>query len=361
MKKSKIRETSCAVTDKAIGNYNPPMPADNQVVSVKFFGRLEDVVRGPHIQGRYKKKYFASEALDVPVSIDLFDGRDASVEQIFNKGHWNHFLFPSDCVGAIAGRYNFSVGPNIPLSPIFGPEHPKFHKPILNDRWVVADSQWNKEALLECFPEISPDKVVVIPIYVGDHFRNTRMQPRDVFTVGCVGYPNDKANIKNLDAVLALARRRPEWRFELVVNRDHVPEVYNSIQNIRVFLDVENQNLALIMKKWSCYLGISKRERGPATIQEASTMGCPTVCSNHTGYACFRPLIPLKLPPFLPLEEPHIRYIEETLSMIAGNRQKFMAMAEKARATFWSLQTPEVITRSWKEFFRDRATEASGS
>ena len=334
----------------------PPTSKQEQPYRVNLFGRLEeDTIQGPHIQGRYKREYYASRALDIPVSIKMHDGRHADIAALFEDAHWNHFLFPSDCAPAIRGRRNFSIGPNIPLAPIFGPAHPKFERSVLQDRWIVADSAWNKDALLQCFPELDPQRIVIIPIYVGDHFRETSMDSREQFTVGCVGYPDDQSNIKNLDAVLTLARMRPDWRFEIICNRKVVPQAYRELANIKVFLLVENENSPEIMKKWSCYLGISKCERGPATIQEANTLGCPTVCANHTGYACFNPLVRLELPPFVPLNDEHLRYIEKSLSEVENNRARFLRLADKTRTEYWSLRTPELITRKWKGLFHELA------
>ena len=151
--------------------------------------------------------------------------------------------------------------------------------------------------------------------------------------------------------MLSLAKRRPEWNFELIANRDSVPEYYAHIQNLKVFLEVSNAQMPKIMRKWSCYLGLSKRERGPATIQEANALGCPTVCANHTGYACFKPLVPLELPPFSALDENHLKYIDRTLADVSENHIDYLNMADRARRSFWSTQTPEHITHKWKAFF----------
>ena len=338
-------------------NADPTPVSTGSRLTVNLYSRLDpEAVWGPHIQSRYKQLYFASQALELPVDITIQDGREDRTLDNFDRYDWNHFLFPSDCIEEIRSRSNFSIGPNIPLAPIFGPARPHFERSVLAGRWIVADSEWNKSALLECFPELNPDRIVVIPVYVGNQFRTVRMKPRDDFTVGCVGYPDDKSAIKNLDAILTLARHHPEWRFELVVNRDEAPAEYFALPNLTVYLNVDNAGIPEIMKFWSCYLGIAKRERGPATIQEANTMGCPTVCADHTGYACFRPLIPLQLPPFVDLDDSHLRLIEDTLAHVAANRDAILARAEHARETFWQNHTSEKTTRQWKRFFLTAAS-----
>ena len=172
----------------------------------------------------------------------------------------------------------------------------------------------------------------------------------DTFTIGCVGYSNDKFNIKNLDVIADLANRRPTWNFELIINRDNFPESFQDASNIRVHTQISNEKIPKIMARWSCYLGLSKRERGPATIQEANALGCPTVCANHTGYACFQPLVPLDLPPFVDLSRAHIWHIEETLVKIEKNRSFYLDQANQRRKNYWSTQTPENTTHKWKSF-----------
>lgn len=333
---------------------------DSSRIRARLYARVDPrATFGPFIQTRYKEYYFASEATSLPIDIGICDGRSPFGEEAWQECAWHHFLFPSDCIESIRTQRNFSIGPNIPLAPIFGPARPKFERAVLAERWIVADSEWNKSALLQCFPELDTSRIAVIPIYVGDHFRIVRMQPRTEFVVGCVGYPDDKSEIKNLDAVLTLARRRRDWVFEFIVNRSEVPDSFTELPNVRLHLNVANHHVPEIMKHWSCYLGISKRERGPATIQEANTMGCPTVCANHTGYACFHPLVPLDLPPFEPLSPTHIRYVEDVLADVAANRDSYLERAAYNREAFWLTQTSERITRLWKQLFLEAAANSS--
>ncbi|MFW6014975.1 MAG: hypothetical protein ACOCRK_00895 [bacterium] len=43
---------------------------------------------------------------------------------------------------------------------------------------------------------------------------------------------------------------------------------------------------------------MSKRERGPATLQEARCLGVPTITPDHTGYSEFNNCISLPIKPY---------------------------------------------------------------
>ncbi|MFW6312238.1 MAG: hypothetical protein ACOC1K_08410 [Nanoarchaeota archaeon] len=67
------------------------------------------------------------------------------------------------------------------------------------------------------------------------------------------------------------------------------------------------------------YLSISKRERGPATLQEARVVGIPTMTPNHTGYSEFNPLFPLDIEPYKKLDKRDIDQIVSGIREVKKN------------------------------------------
>lgn len=340
--------------------------------TINFLGRFNRRNNGPWIQGAYKKLYFRTYGADIPIKIMFGDSNGFNVPNYFIRTKHFHCLFPHDLRKVYPEKIhtNFSLGPNIASCLLLGQAAPKIREEILTDRWIVMDSYWAKHALCCCFDNVDPRKVIVIYTYKDPSFYEATMNLNEDFVIGMVGYPGHLKNgyerIKNLQVVFKLAKMHPEWKFEICTNRNHEGERQEfknrtrHFENITVLEDVIHRKMPEIMSNWSCYLGIGKSERGPTTIQECKAIGCPTVCSDHTGYSEFDPTIALPIKPFKELNGPDIMNVHDALVEMKNNKEKYFQRAEKEKHLFWQEHNPEVITIKWKQFLYERYLEANG-
>lgn len=322
---------------------------------VHFCGRYNGEIKGSCIQSNYKKRYFH---LHNKTNLKFNYLQHNKVELIppdsFMKKSWIHVLFPHQIDKLISHDGNFSIGPNIGWCKQLGSLSLEFNLNMLRNRYIVADSEWNKEAIIHCFGKYinKPERIHVIPVYIGQHWNKIPYTPRNKFTVGMVGYFS-VSPVKNLHVITEFAKKRPDWNFEVIINfgESRIPQEIKRQRNIKIFSQKTNEEVAKIAKNWSCYLGISMAERGPATIQEMNVMGVPTVCANHTGYKSFSPLIPLELKAFKHLQDKDKRMVYNTLVQVYNERDKILKMAKDRKEEYWQERTPEVITKKWMNFF----------
>lgn len=287
---------------------------------------LYDGLRGPEIQMNYKKKYLPKWVLyDKKVIAD-----------------WNHSLFINEKTNHSFKKY--SVGPNLDFN------YKKLKQKILN-KFIVADSEWMKQKLIKDY-DIPPLKIDVIPVYVGENFYKCEYEPNEEFTVGLIGYI-DKNDTKNIKSLLKICTKTPEIQYQLLSSRklkEFSKDILN-LKNLKI-IKAERNQIVNIMKKWNCFLGVSKCERGPASLQESKTIGIPSICPNHTGYSEFNPTIKLDIEPFKEYTNSDIELIINAIYDIKHNFDVHFKQEQENRKWFWHTEKkPEIITKKWLKFF----------
>lgn len=301
---------------------------------INFFGITNTLGmpnRGPIIQTNFKKKYFKRDikAYNIVFNSDI---------QYYD---WAHILNPT--VINKQGT-NISIGPNIFL---------KKDLPVwCRDKHVVADSEWMKSHLIEKY-DINSNLIDVIPVYVAEEFYTTMPEQRDEFTVGVVGYYQDN-DIKNFSSLPKICSHFPDIRFEIMSsrNKNQFPDFLQNIPNLH-FLNIPHENIHEYMKYWDCYLGLSKRERGPAVVQELRVVGIPTICANHTGYKEFKPLIPLDIMPFEQHSNGDIDLYIDSIKDVIINNSKYRKLALEDKEDFWNKEkSTMMVSKKWEDFFK---------
>lgn len=329
---------------------------------VDFYGRFTYQNSGPWIQGNYKKKFFDIYSKDIPLKVAFHDSK-RNIKKRPTK--YFHCLFPHD-LNNYYGHDNFSLGPNIAYCMKLGGMKPEFDKKILVGRQIIADSYWNKAALCECF-DLDPALITIITTYIDEGFYKAKIKHNKRFTVGLVGYPGrlsgGLSNIKNINIVKNLAPIFKNWKFEICCSAGREREMeylhssYKRHRNVEIKV-VPHKEMPDVMSRWHCYLGVSKAERGPTTIQEATALGCVTVCSNHTGYADFDPVVPMDIEPFkdIRVHSPRFDVVVDSLRYVYANFDDLFKESQIKRRFFWENRNPRVITYKWKKFLYENAT-----
>lgn len=181
---------------------------------------------------------------------------------------------------------------------------------------------------------IDKNLISVIPIYVSEEFYTTIPEQQENFTVGIVGYYQDD-DIKNFSSLPQICKAFPNVRFEVLSsrNKEQFPQFLRSISNLH-FLNVPHEHVHEYMKYWDCYLGLSKRERGPAVIQELRVLGIPTICANHTGYKEFKSMIPLDIEPFKQHSDNDISLFVDAIKDIKINSDSYRKKALEDKEQF---------------------------
>lgn len=285
--------------------------------------------RGPIIQTENKIYYFKRD-------IQKFN---IGVQNKFSFSNWNHVLNP-DCNRLSVP--NVSVGPNIDLK--------NMGNHWWRDKFLVADSHWMKNYLINKF-NILESLISVIPIYVTEEFYETEVESNKN-VVGLVGYPRHD-DIKNMNSLVIICKRFPNLNFEMLSSRDksHFSHDIRSIPNL-TFYNVPHSQTVDIMKKWGMYIGLSKRERGPAALQELKVLGIPTICPNHTGYSEFNPLISLDIKPFKNHSASDLDMISDAIKLVLNNHYLYLQKAQIERDVFWANEkSTKVVSKKWEDFF----------
>jgi len=303
--------------------------------------------RGPRIQARNKIRYFPK--FFGRVNIDArFTPKD-----LHKKPDWTHWGICSKLGRARLEAPRTSFGPGITGSPKLIISKPRYARDTFKGKFIVADSFYARNAMFEIY-NMTPKRVFVIPVIIAEEFYYATPQQTDIFTVGMVGYCEDFGRVKNIKHLPTIAKRFPNWRFELCVNRSK-DDVFTSLKecsNIVIHSGtLANLDMPKIYSKWSCYLGISKMERGPAVLSECKAVGIPTLCSNHTGYKEFKPLIPMDIKPFRDLTASNVDLVCDGLKYIHDNQDVLRGISLTQKERFWSTRNPKIIVRLWKEFF----------
>lgn len=306
---------------------------DNKLKTINFFGITNTLGmpnRGPIIQTEFKKKYFSRDI--------------KSFNIIWNSNlrtDWIHILNPGVNKRE---QLNVSIGPNIFLNQ----DLPYWCK----NKYVVADSEWMKEHISDLY-RIDRNKISVVPIYVSEEFYNTNPEKREHFTVGVVGYYQDN-DVKNFTSLVKICSALPNVRFEVLSsrNKEQFPNFLRYIPNLH-FLNVPHDKVHEYMMYWDCYLGMSKRERGPAVIQELRVLGIPTICANHTGYKEFKPLIPLDIQPFKQHSDGDISLFVDAIKDVKINNDRYREMALEDKKFFWATEkSTKNVSKKWENFFK---------
>jgi len=297
---------------------------------VNFIGTDLNGPRGPRIQMNYRKEYF-----DYINDIDI----------LFNNKKyydWTHYTYLT-WTSKHKERKKFSIGPNIDIRYEI-PNH-------LTNVPIVADSNWLRQYLIDNY-NINSDIIWNIPVYIGEEFYYTDPNNKNDIIMGVVGY-YEKNDIKNLYSLVKICNYFNNIKFELLSSRrpNTFPKEITELNNLEI-KKVEHNKIYKQMSKWSAYLGLSKRERGPATIQECKCIGIPTICPNHTGFKEFNPTIKMNLEPFRKHTEWDKDYIIENINMFLDDKQYYMNYAENDKHTFWKNEKhPSIITGKWEDFF----------
>lgn len=301
-------------------------------IKINFWSRKDSKIknRGPIIQSQNKIHYFNRDIKD----IKFFWGR-RDISSI-----WEHFLFDRDVP---LGKKNYSIGPNIFIKKGILEKH--------KNRPIVADSEWFRDYMIDEWG-INRDNISVIPIYVSNIFYNTFPKRKKKFTVGLTGYYYKK-DIKNLESLPKICKALPDINFELLSSRgkNSFPFDWPNLKNLKHF-SLQNNQIPLKMKEWGMYLSISKRERGPAALQEARVVGIPTMTPNHTGYSEFNPLFPLDIEPYKKLDKRDIDQIVSGIREVKKNWLKYSRRALEEKTIFWEKKKkPALISKKWRNFF----------
>lgn len=304
-------------------------PRNKNFSSVNFIGTNLNGSRGPRIQMSYRKHYF--NHINNPCI--FFNSKKPK--------NWTHYTY---LIWAKRHKRNklFSVGPNIDIRDTI-PDF-IFNKPI------VADSFWFKN-YLEVNYDIVSD-VWNIPVYVGEEFYYKEPNNKNDTIIGVVGY-YEKNDIKNLLSLTRICNHFNNIKFQLFSSRDRkmFPNEIRGIENLDI-INVKHEDIPEQMSKWSAYLGLSRRERGPATLQECKCIGIPTICPNHTGFREFNPTIKMNLEPFIKHSEQDKDYIIENINMFLDDKTYYMNKAEEEKHEFWKEEKhPSIITNKWEQFF----------
>jgi hypothetical protein len=182
---------------------------------------------------------------------------------------------------------------------------------------------------------INEKQLSVIPIYVTEDFYETEVcSDRNI--VGIVGYPRYD-DVKNMLSLILLCKRFPHLKFELLSSRskNQFPTELQHINNLQ-FLNVPHYDTVNIMKKWGMYIGLSKRERGPAVLQELKVLGIPTICPNHTGYREFNPFIGLDIKPFEKHTSKDLDLYSDAIEYVYRNHEQCINKTQEDRIKFWN-------------------------
>lgn len=304
---------------------------DSQNV-INFWGPNSKGPRGPRIQMENRKKYF-------PMYIQKYNFKWNSN---FRRSKWNHITYID--VALKHSLSNISTGPNIDIDK----ELPQKIKDFL----ISVDSNWLKYYIIEKY-NLNENQIFNIPVYVDEMFyNNIRNWETDNFTIGLCGY-YEKNDIKNLQSLSKICDCLPKTNFQLLTsrNKNSFPKYLLNINNLDI-INVDRNNIINVMSEWSGYLGMSKRERGPATIQEAKTLGIPTICSDHTGYSEFGPTIPLEIKPFKSHSNNDIDLIVDSIYDLYDNLDHYNEVAKIERHRFWNEEKhPKLISKKWEQFF----------
>jgi glycosyltransferase involved in cell wall biosynthesis len=297
--------------------------------SFTIFGprlKLYDSLRCPEIQMSYKKKY-----LDKKYFFD--DNNNITI--------WYHYLFVNDKVKYNHGEY--SIGPNIDFNT-------KNLNERIKDRYIVADSQWMKNLLINDH-NIDSDKIDVIPVYVGEEFYKCKYERNEDFIIGLIGYI-DHNDTKNLKSLLKICKKTPEIKYQLLSSRNKKElKILDSLTNLDI-IKADRKNIINVMKKWSIFLGLSKSERGPASLQECKTIGIPTICPDHTGYSEFNSTIKMDIEPFKDHSDKDIDLIIDNIFHVKENLDYYIEQEQENRKWFWHTEKkPYFITKKWDNFF----------
>jgi hypothetical protein len=106
------------------------------------------------------------------------------------------------------------------------------------------------------------------------------------------------------------------------------------------------------MKTWHGYIGLSKRERGPAALQELKVLGIPTICPLHTGYKEFNPLIGLNIDPYKSHNESDINQYVNAINSLQNNFDYYFELAQIEKERFWREEkSSQKISKLWETFF----------
>ena len=286
--------------------------------------------RGPIIQTQNKIYYFNRDIKRFKIGI----------ENKYEFHQWSHILNP-DCKKL--NDKKVSVGPNIVM---FGNR---------NDWWkhlnIVTDSLWMKEYFINNFG-INEKQLSVIPIYVAEDFYEAEAMPQKNI-IGIVGYPRHD-DIKNMNSLITLCKRFPKMKFELMSSRSK-SQFSNELQNIKnlKFYNVPHEDTVNIMKRWGMYLGLSKRERGPAVLQELKVLGIPTICPCHTGYKEFNPFIGLDIKPFEKHSSKDLDLYSDAINYVYTNHELCINKTQEDRIKFWNNEkSTKIVSKKWENFFR---------
>jgi len=306
---------------------------DNKLKTINFFG-ITNILgmpnRGPIIQTEFKKFYFKRDIQKFNI---LFNSTIRSAD-------WTHVLNPGTHV---KDHVNVSIGPNIFLK-----QDPPYW---CKGKRVVVDSEWMKEHISTKY-KIDTSLISIIPVYVSEDFYNTIPERKEQFTIGIVGYYQDD-DIKNFTSLVKICSFLPNIRFEVLSsrNKDQFPNFLRHIPNLH-FLNVPHNKVHECMKYWDGYIGMSKRERGPAVIQELRVLGIPTICSNHTGYKEFSPMIPLDIEPFKSHSDSDISLIVDAIKDLQQNIESYRERALKEKKEFWEKEkSTKIVSKKWENFF----------
>lgn len=285
--------------------------------------------RGPIIQTKNKQKYFKEHI----TNFDIHFGNCKSPS-------WTHTLNPH--FKPVSGT-NVSIGPNIDL---------KLGVPgQYRNKNIVADSIWMKNYLIDKF-DINENQISIIPIYVTEDFYNTKLEQNEQFTLGAVGYYQNN-DIKNISSLIPLCKQFPDIRFELLSsrNKNKFPSQFQNIPNLH-FYNIPHEEVVSRMKTWHGYIGMSKRERGPAVLQELKVLGVPTICPLHTGYKEFGPLLGVNVQPLKSHSTYDINKYILAINTLRNNYDYYSNLALVEKERFWKEEkSVEIVSRKWEQFF----------
>lgn len=305
--------------------------------TVNFWGRnnlYEN--KGPYIQSINKMKYFKRD----------IDSIKFLFENYTKKAHWNHYLFPNEIP---PNTHNYSYGPNIFLTK-------KLHEKHKN-KYIVADSEFMKEYLIEHF-NLPENNIYIIPVYISSKFFEIKLQRNKEFIIGLTGYYQNN-DIKNFSSLPYIANALSSYRFEILSSRSPktFPREIRELENAH-FLNVRNDMVPEIMKKWSIYLSMSKRERGPAATQEAKVTGIPIITPDHTGYREFNNCILLPIKPYKEHTNMDKDLIISAIQHCFENYEKYSSQCLHESRIFWEKEkNPLIISKKWENFFLDCITQ----
>ena len=309
--------------------------AGEEVPTINFVGITNNLGmpnRGPVIQTQLKQMYFARDISNLKISFS---------DSILNPVNWNHVLNPQLANKIIP---NLSIGPNILFKG-------NLDKIFLNKK-IVSDSEWFKQILIERY-QLEESQISVIEIYVTEDFYYTNPEDNENITLGFVGY-YDNDDIKNFSSIPSICKKFPKIRFEVLSsrNKESFPSWLQEIKNL-TFLNVPHKDVIHYMKYWNGYIGLSKRERGPAVLQELKTLGIPTICPLHTGYAEFSPSIGLNISPFKEHSKKDLDLFYMAIEDLINNNEKYKQRALDEKEIFWTeKKSTKIVSKKWENFLK---------